>query len=449
MRRLSLRLRLALAGAVAIVAAIALASLGMAALFGAHVERRAVAELSVQLDQVIAGLERGQDGEIELTRTPADPRFSRPYAGLYWQIETPVRILRSRSLWDVDLALPEDELPDGMEHVHTLSGPVGDLLVIERSVTLPERLGGTLLRAAVGMDRTELATAKAAFLRDLAPYSALLTLALIAAGWMQIAVGLRPLAAIRDRVAAVRSGQARRLGADFPAEVLPLVNEVDALLAAREAEIETARTRAGDLAHGLKTPLQALLGEAGRLRVAGHLETAGAVEDIATAMGRHVDRELARTRVSIRGRDTTAPVADVVRGLVSVIARAQGGRRIDWVQEVPTDLVAAADPDDLAEALGALIENAARHAAGKVRLSGRRVGDRVDIAVIDDGAGIPPDRIAALMARGARADMRGTGLGLAIAGDIADALGGTLSLHPRDTGLEARLSVPAAKTEPD
>lgn len=446
MSRLSLRLRLVLTGAAAVFVALAAATIGLAALFGAHVERQAVSALSVQLDQVIAGLDRDAEGALVLGQVPTDPRFSRPYGGLYWQVASEGRLLRSRSLWDAELPLPADELGDGAEHLHHLAGPNRQaLLAAERSVTLPEHLGGTRVRVAVAMDEAELAAARAAFLGDLLPYALLLAAALILAGWAQIAVGLRPLDAIGARVAAVRSGAARRLGNEFPSEVRPLAAEVDALLEAREAEVTRARTRAGDLAHGFKTPLQAMMGEAERLRADGRGATADTIEEIAGTMRRHVDREIARARVAMKGRDGRADLAEVVAGLVRVVARTGTAAELDWTLELPEGLTVAADPADAAEALGALIENAARHARGRVRITARERATTVAIHVADDGPGIPSDRIAALMQRGARADTRGSGLGLAIAADIAEALGGALELGAADIGgLEARLTLPAA-----
>ena len=55
-----------------------------------------------------------------------------------------------------------------------------------------------------------------------------LAAAFLAAGWAQITIGLRPLAHVGERVAALGSGEATRLGADFPAEVRPLAAEIDA-----------------------------------------------------------------------------------------------------------------------------------------------------------------------------------------------------------------------------
>jgi signal transduction histidine kinase len=98
----------------------------------------------------------------------------------------------------------------------------------------------------------------------------------------------------------------------------------------------------------------------------------------------------------------------------------------------------------LTEALGALAENAGRHADDHVVLTARREGSLVMISVTDDGPGIASDLREALMTRGERLDGPGTGLGLAIAAEIAEASGGSLSLHSPPRGLEARLTLPSA-----
>jgi signal transduction histidine kinase len=445
---MSLRLRLALAGALAIVAALGLTAFGLSQLFGAHVERRAVAEMQVQLDQVLAGLERGSDG-LTLARAPADPRFDKPYGGLYWQIEGPDGLTRSRSLWDSALDLPDDTLGDGGVHVHRLTGPEdAPLLVMERSVTLPQRLGGAAVRVAVGMAAAELEEARRAFMADLAPYMGLLALGLIAAGWVQLSVGLHPLRGVGARVAALRAGRGERMGREWPAEVLPVANEIDALLAAREAETDRARGRAADLAHGLKTPLQALMGEAARLRLAGEAARANAIEDTARAMRRTVDRELARARTAARTADAVADAAQVVERLVAVLRRTPDGETLDWRIEIPPGTCVGLDEADLSEALGALAENAARHARSRVILSVTEQDGQTLLSVSDNGTGIPSDRRAELIARHGRADESGMGLGLSIAAEIAEAAGGRLSLSDATPGLTATLVLPARNGSP-
>lgn len=441
---MSLRLRLALAGAVAILVALGLAALGLATLFAAHVERRAVAEMSVQLDQVLAGLERGPNG-LSLARPPADPRFSQPYGGLYWQIEEGGAIQRSRSLWDTVLDLPADTLGDGAVHVHHLPGPEGaSLLVLERSSVLPARLGGGTVRAAVGMNASELDAAQRDFMADLAPYLGLLALALITAGWAQLSVGLRPLRDLGARIAALRSDHAARMGQDWPVELRPVASEIDNLLAARDAETEGARGRAADLAHGLKTPLQALMGEAARLRREGANEQADGIEDTARAMQRTVDRELARARTAARAMDAQSDPALVADRLLAVLRRTPAGAGLEWQQMIPQGLSVALHETDFAEAMGALMENAARHARRCIVLSADIDGALLYVMVADDGPGIPEAKRDLLLRRHARADETGTGLGLSIASDIAQAAGGQLVLGSSGAGLNATLVLPRA-----
>lgn len=446
MKVLSLRGRLLAAGAIAVLLALMLAALGMAQLFGTHVERRAEAELSVYLDQVMAGL-AADNGALILANPPADPRFSRPYGGLYWQIWTEDQTLRSRSLWDTELALPDDTLRDGEAHRHHIDGPEGStLLALERTVALPQGLGGAQVRAAVALDARELTTAKHAFVTDMAPYLALLAIVLIAAQWAQVTIGLSPLHAIGQRITRLRADRAARMGADWPAEVRPLAAELDALLGAREADIDKARARAGDLAHGFKTPLQALLGEAGRLRQSGETAAAHSIEEVATAMRAHVDRELARTRSAMRAATSRADAATVIRRVVAVLRKTPDGGRLAWDLDLADGSMLAMDEADLAEALGALAENAARHARAAIRISLAFTDDAAAICICDDGPGLPPDRMARMTRRGVRADQTGpgTGLGLSIAAEIADGAGGRLELHNTAPGLRACLHLPTA-----
>lgn len=447
MKPYSLRLRLLVTGAVSVLIALGVAAVGIALLFSAHVERRALAELSVQLDQVLSGVERDADGLLYLSNTPADPRFERPFGGLYWQISVDGRLLRSRSLWDHEIQLPIDELPDGGEHIHTLEGPDGQsLLTVERSVILPPRLGATAMRAAVAVDQAELQKASRDFASDLLPYLLILAAVLILAMAVQIAIGLRPLGRVEARLGDIRSGRSQRLGEDFPAEVIPLATEVDALLSEREAEIARAGMRAADLAHGFKTPLQALLGEAGRLRENGQDIHAEAIEETVETMRGHVDRELMRARISLHRETARCDVPDVVEAVLRVLRRSSPGGEKSWDVDLEPSLAVRAEAADLTEILGAVAENAARHAASRIQICARGVGGEVAIRIEDDGPGIPPEKLAEMTRRGVRADesSAGSGFGLAIASELAETLGGRLDLRPGTPGLSVRLTLPKA-----
>jgi signal transduction histidine kinase len=449
----SLRLRLFAAGAASILVALTIAGFGLMLLFERHVERRVVAELQTDLRQLVAGLTLTLDGTLEVSRPPAEPRFQEPLSGLYWQI-APQRggsVLRSRSMWDATLTLPADDLPDGQEHHHDLAGPEGaKLLAVERAVMLPASLGGGRIRVIFALDHREVTAAARAFGADLLPALSVLAVVLIIAAWAQVTIGLWPLDAVRRRLANVREGRTARLGQAFPDEVQPLALEVDTLLDAQEVAMNRARARAADLAHGLKTPLTVLAATAEELRERGDVATASDVASVADSMRRHVERELARARASHASRAVAPrPVAPVVDSVVAVLRRMPRGQELDWQVAVPPDAVAAMDPQDLAELLGNLTENAVKWARSRVSVTGAIARDGAVLTVEDDGPGIADGDLAAALARGGRLDESrpGTGLGLAIVSDLVGAYGGTLTLG-RSTlgGLQAVVQLPARHT---
>ena len=357
-------------------------------------------------------------------------------------------MLRSRSLWDARLDLPADRLGDGEVHQHRLRGPGGAvLLAVERSVRLPAGLGGTRVRVAAAIDRAEIATAARAFGADLLPALGLLALVLITAAWVQVTVGLQPLDAVRRRLGDVRAGRASRLGTAFPDEVRPLAAEVDHLLEAQEKAIARARSRAADLAHGLKTPLTVLASTAEDLRHRGDGAMADEIACVADGMRRHVERELARARTSLTGRaGPPLPVRAVVDRVVRVLRRTPRGQELDWDIDVPDDVRVAVDADDLAEMLGNLVENAVKWARSIVRIVTRTDTGGLLLAVEDDGPGIPADGVETVVLRGARLDeaQPGSGLGLAIVSDLVEAYGAPLTLGRSPLGgLQATIQLPA------
>lgn len=449
MKRGSLKLRLLAAGAASILLALAVAGFGLLLLFERHVERRMTAELQAHLRQLVSGLERAPDGSLNVRHPPAEPRFEEPLSGLYWQITTEPQgpVLRSRSLWDAALDMPSDRLAVAEVHEHTIAGPgQSSLLVVERAITLPANLGGGAVRVAVAVDRAEIHSAGLAFAADLMPALALLAAFLLAASLAQVAVGLRPLDAVRQRLHAVRTGQNVRLGTAFPDEVRPLAAEVDHLLDAQEAAIAQARTRAADLAHGLKTPLTILASDAEELRTRGEINIADEIAAVTDGMRRHVERELARARAGTRLRSMAAQgVSPVVDQVLAVLRRTPRGQSLRWEVEVAQDLAAPIDAQDLAEIVGNLGENALKWAASKIRIAGREEEGAVLVSVEDDGPGIPEDQIGTVLARGGRLDetQPGSGLGLAIVADLAEAYSGSLAVGRSPLGgLSAAVRLP-------
>ena len=449
MTRRSLRFRLLRVSAVSITLALLVAGFGLAALFERHVERRVEAQLDDTLRQILAHLTATPEGRIHLDLALADARYQIPLSGLYWQIQDETRstLLRSRSLWDAVLELPVDYPGDGVLDRHELSGPGGEaLLVVERLVVFRPDSEGRQVRVAVALDRAELAEARRAFVADMLPYLALLGAALGLAAWAQVRIGLAPLDAVRLGLKSIRSGDARRLPADYPDEVLPLAEEVNALLDAQDGAIERARAWTADLAHGLKTPLVVLAADAQRLRGIGQTELADDLDGLAQTMRQRVDRELIRARIRARahprgqglagggGVGPANPRADlpaILDRVVRTLQRSPNGSRLRWDLDGPDTLEVVMLPEDLTELLGNLLENASNWAAGRVavRVLGPAAAmEPVEVQIEDDGPGVPGQALEVLGQRGLRLDERtqGSGLGLAIAQDICDAYGAEL-----------------------
>jgi signal transduction histidine kinase len=222
------------------------------------------------------------------------------------------------------------------------------------------------------------------------------------------------------------------------------------LLDAQEKEITRSRSRAADLAHGFKTPLAALMADAARLRQRGDNKMAKDIEAVADAMSRHVDRELALARLRSGARSTGAAVTELrplLSSVLSTLARTPSADRIRFERSIPEGLRLPLDRTDLAEVLGNLLENAARHAKVLVRITAN--ADPLSVIVDDDGEGIPEAQIARVLERGGRLDEQGsgTGLGLAIVQDVLDAYGWRLQITRSELG-GARVTI-APGTDPD
>ncbi|MBL8708048.1 MAG: HAMP domain-containing histidine kinase, partial [Rhodospirillaceae bacterium] len=425
MTRRSLRLRLLLAAAISISMALIVAGFGLVALFDRHVERRVDAELGTFLEQIATLLEFDDAGVPRLAGSLADVRFNRPYGGIYWQIEQEgTEPVRSRSLWDTVLELPPATGEPGAAQIHTLVGPDrSELRAYERRLRF-DRAGATReLRIVVAIDRQELRTAQADFIADIVPALAVLALVLTAAFWAQVNVGLKPLEAVRQGVKAVKGGLRRRLGDDVPDEILPLVAEVNELLGVQEQAVTQARARAGDLAHGLKTPLTVLANDAHKLRARGDLEIAAEIEQLVARMRRHVDHELARVRMAAHGghayrpAGSSADLAPILGGIAEALKRSPKGETLTWHLSLAPLPPVAVEAQDLTELLGNLIDNGVKWARADLEIVAFADGGDAVIRIADDGPGVPAEALATLGRRGLRLDeeVGGTGIGLAIA----------------------------------
>lgn len=276
-----------------------------------------------------------------------------------------------------------------------------------------------------------------------------LVVVLMIVGLIQISRGVSPIAQLRHRLAAIHRGTARRMDGDFPSEVQPLVNDLNALLAERDRVVERAQAKAGDLAHTLKTPLAVLLQEAEAADRAGHADIASAIRQQVDRMQRQMDYHLAHARAAASGAapGTRCDVSEAAEGLARTLRRLYADRRITIQLSVPEGTAARTEQADLEEMLGNLLDNACKWAASRVSLTTSQADATLVITVDDDGVGVEEGLLESVLQRGVRADETapGSGFGLAIVRDLAEVYGGTIALSRSPLGgLRATLTLPAA-----
>ena len=173
-------------------------------------------------------------------------------------------------------------------------------------------------------------------------------------------------------------------------------------------------------------------------------ESLASLADLVTAL-----LDASRLQAGVLGvaLEAVAP-DDVVGGALDELDVGPGDVVVDLGRDVPAAL---ADPALLQRALVNLIANALRFAPFDVPpvVSTSAFGDRVQLRVIDQGPGIPPDRredvFVPFQRLGDTDNTTGVGLGLALSKGFVEAMGGTL--EPEDTpggGVTMVIDLPAA-----
>ncbi|MEX0817214.1 MAG: ATP-binding protein [Gaiellales bacterium] len=276
-------------------------------------------------------------------------------------------------------------------------------------------------------------------------------------GYGVATAALRPVETMRAEAAGVSAAEPGRRLPLPPArdEISRLGSTLNDMLDRLERALERERSFVTDASHELRTPLALLKTE---LELAlrkprSQPELEQALHSAATETDRlaQLAEDLLVLARSDRGRLPLrrAPVSvhDVLSGVAARFGRRAeaAGRAIEV--DAADGLVVPADAVRLEQALGNLVENALRHGEGSIHLSAVEADGRVELHVLDEGAGIPPGFVPRAFERFTRADQAradaGAGLGLAIAQVIAQAHDGFARAANRpEGGADVWLSIP-------
>jgi len=435
----SLAFRLFAGAAAWAVLLLLLGAIALTTLYRQSIMRTLDDRLMGAVDALVSAIETNEDGSLELVRRPSDSSYGRVFSGRYWQVMTIDEagddevVLVSRSLWDETVFIPADliaslgEAP-GEAHISTSKGP-GDepLRLIAQGVHLQDRAGVVILLAAEDRRPADQEV------RNFALVSGLMFLAFaaaIAAGvFFQVRIGLAPVLRMRNNVADVIEGRVERVDGEFPTELQPLADELNAMLDHSRELVERSRTHVGNLAHALKTPLAVLRNES---RESG-TEFGELVTRQSDVMAKQVDHHLRRARAAAHAKAVGArtELAPMVNDLARTLSKIYRSRGVDIETDIEAGLTFRGERQDLEEMVGNLMDNACKWSSGNVRVTAQHKTKRsLSIAIEDDGPGLDEDECSTALQRGVRLDEQapGTGLGLAIVTDLAKAYDGEVDL---------------------
>lgn len=246
------------------------------------------------------------------------------------------------------------------------------------------------------------------------------------------------------------------------ARVAPLGSHVLVLMEDRTQTIrndEVRRDFVANVSHELKTPIGALMLLAEAVQEAS--DDPEAVERFAERMRREGSRlsHLVQEIIDLSRLQYDDPVdspepVEIDKVVADALDRSRvdaDNNSIDLVTGAATGLVVQGDTQQLTMAVGNLVENAVNYSPPhtKVAVVVRRLGDRVEVAVTDQGLGIAEDEVERIFERFYRIDPArsratgGTGLGLSIVKHIAAAHGGEVHVWSvPGTGSTFTLSLP-------
>ncbi len=362
-----------------------------------------------------------------------EPRFEQPgSSGLYAAINGEAFRWESGSTIGRKLPFNDTLRPGEAEFVGPLDSPAGPIyrfgigvaweVSAEDSVTFSVFIGET----------TEVADRQIrVFRRTLWVYLGgagllLLILQVWVARWT-----LNPLRRVERDLAKVERGASDQLDGNYPRELRPLTDNLNAFIESERDHLTRYRNTLGDLAHSLKTPLAVM-----RTRLEGDHDEASLRDDVRAQVQRMdeiVAYQLSRAATSGHQRFAAPlPIESNAEGIVEGLEKVYAERGVLCEFEIEPSARFHGEQGDLMELLGNLLENAFKWAKQRVLLRVDRPngGRALRISVEDDGPGIPEDRIESLLQRGVRGDERvhGHGIGLAIVQDIVRAYRGELEV---------------------
>ena len=436
----SIQTRLNSGLALSLVVVFVLLGIGVSISFRILAEGYILSRLEHDAESLLASLViRPHESTPRLRADRLNPVYQRAFSGHYYRIELDGQVLRSRSLWDQDLAVPDVGV-GASTHLRQ-NGPEDQLLLMH---VARYRKAGRDVRIAVAEDLSPIRVEVRRFQLRYALFGVVALVLLLLLQRVILRRGLAPLATTGQELSELERGERAQLNETVPREVRPLVAQINRLLTTLQQRLQRSRNAMGNLAHALKTPLTLLGQIADRNDQFRDPHTAAQTRALVEKIRTLTERELKRARLagsaSPGGR---VQLATEIEALCAVLRQIYRDRELRIDVEIPAHLHLAADREDMHELFGNLLDNACKWARSRVRVRAEQQGSSIRVTLEDDGAGRDAEELERLNLRGVRVDEDATpgyGLGLSIVQDVLDHYGGQLTLG-RSTQLGGFMAV--------
>jgi len=401
------------------------------------------ARLADDAESLVALLEFDDQGRPRFPESALPRFFHRAYSGHYFLVIAGDEHLASRSLWGHPL--PLERLPPGEVRLRHLDGPLDQHLLVRLAGYRKQGRGFTLVLAE---DLSQMESRLNRSLLQVAMWSLAVLLLVL---WVQARVvrrTLMPLERIQAQMRQMERGERERLDEAVPAEIQPLVRELNRLVAHLEGRLRRSREGLGNLAHTLKGPLAVLAQLVEQPPLQAHPVLQAQFRETLERLSERVERELKRARLAGEGVGKAVFVpGEEVPTLVDLVRRVHGRASLSIHYRIPPGVRYRIDREDALEILGNLLDNAVKWARSTVWLEIAAL-DHLCVRVEDDGPGVPEAERPRLLDRGARLDERreGQGLGLAIVREAVAHYRGALRLESGERGgLRVVVELPSAR----
>ena len=400
-------------------------------------------ELAQDTEELFSALAIQPSGETSLAVSHFDPVFLSPASGRYYQVLVDRTIaLRSPSLQPE--SLPVTPAARGQRHISTVAGPQAQALLMSTS---GYELQGRPVTIAVAADLKPIQAEFDALFARYTQVSVIMFALLVVLQIGIVRLALTPLRRVQADVKRLEDGEIAQLGEAVPAEVQPLVHEVNRLLALLARRLQRSRESLGNLAHALRAPLTVLTHMADDEHIRHHPTLGPQMAEQLAVLRARIDSELRRARVAGgRAAGTALDLPAEMESLVATMRKLYRERELDIACRMDPAVRFHGDREDVLELCGNLLDNACKWARSRVRVCAHD-GNGMVLTVEDDGPGCTPEGLRQIAHRGVRLDesTAGHGLGLAIARDIAASYGGELRFGGSEElgGFRATVTFPA------